>query len=173
VDSMLKRNGPHVRIFVEQRTALIDYAFPIVGCRAHAEDVVQEAYIRFDAANGKPSAIDNPVGYLFRIVRNLAIDRIRRQSLERSLPNADDLDSIPSLAPDAEKTLLYRNDLRRLSAALEELPARTRDAFLMHRVEGLSLQEIADRLSISVARAHQLVRKAMVHGAKRLDNASE
>ena len=162
MDSMLKRNGPHVRIFVEQRTALIDYAFPIVGCRAHAEDVVQEAYIRFDAANGKPSAIDNPVGYLFRIVRNLAIDR-----------NADDLDSIPSLAPDAEKTLLYRNDLRRLSAALEELPARTRDAFLMHRVEGLSLQEIADRLSISVVRAHQLVRKAMVHGAKRLDNASE
>ena len=60
MDSMLKRNGPHVRIFVEQRTALIDYAFPIVGCRAHAEDVVQEAYIRFDAANGKPRAIDNP-----------------------------------------------------------------------------------------------------------------
>ena len=168
MNRVLKQDSPHVATFVRHRTALIDYATPIVGGRARAEDVVQEAYIRFDAASGQDGRIDNPVSYLYRIVRNLAIDWTRRPMLEHPFPDDDAVARIPSPAPDAERTMLYRDKLRVLSEALDELPERTRDAFLMHRMEGKTLQEIAEHFGISVVRAHQLVRKAMVHGAKRL-----
>ena len=64
-------------LFLAHRSALIDYAQPIVGCRARAEDVVQEAYLRFAAATDRERPADDrilqPVGYLYRIVRNLAV----------------------------------------------------------------------------------------------------
>jgi len=75
-------------VFLAHRRALVNYASGIIGSRTHAEDVVQEAYIRFSAAGdgqqGKP--IDHPVSYLYRIVRNLAIDWTRRSSWEMSEP---------------------------------------------------------------------------------------
>lgn len=56
-----------------------------------------------------------------------------------------------------------------LAEALAELPPRTRLAFDMHRIEGRGLQEVADHLGVSVVRAHQLVKDALRHAARRLD----
>src|SRR3546814_11129897 len=61
---------------------LLDYASKIVGDRSHAEDVVQEAYLRFDAATAERS-IGEPLSYLFRIVRNLSLDLRRRIGRDR------------------------------------------------------------------------------------------
>ncbi len=171
MNRVLKKDGRHAVIFTEHRAALVDYATPIAGGRARAEDVVQEAYIRFAAAADKTTRIENPVSYLYRIVRNLAIDVTRHGSFEDPFPEPESLNRIPSPTPGADETLLYRDELRVLAAALDELPARTREIFLMHRLEGRTLQEIADHFGISVVRVHQLVRKALVHGAKRLDAA--
>lgn len=171
MNRVLKMDDRHLAIFTEHRRALVDYAAPIVGCPVRAEDVVQEAYIRFTAAiiGGK---VESPVSYLYRIVRNLAIDVTRRASFEH-FPEQEALARIPSPAPGIEEALLYRDELRILKAALDELPGRTRDIFIMHRVEGRTLQEIADQFGLSVVRVHQLVRKAMVHAAKHLDAADD
>ena len=67
---------------MENRPALVDYAAPIVGLRASAEDAVQEAYFRFVPPPGPPADIGSPASYLFRIVRNIAIDMTRRVSSE-------------------------------------------------------------------------------------------
>lgn len=64
-----------MRIYAEHRPALVDYATPIVGSRDNAEDVVQEAYFRFVPT--RPPlllGLRTPVGYLYRIVRNIALD---------------------------------------------------------------------------------------------------
>ena len=171
MNRVLKQDGRYVAIFTAHRAALVDYATPIVGARARAEDVVQDAYIRFAAAAGRAERIDNPVSYLYRIVRNLAIDVTRRGVFEQPFPEQETLERIPSPAPGAEETLLYRDELRVLAAALDELPARTRDVFLMHRLEGRTLQEIAGHFGISVVRMHHRLAHELVHGAKRLDAA--
>ena len=156
------------------RRALVNYASGIVGDRAHAEDVVQEAYIRFSAAGRdghKGEPIAHPVSYLYRIVRNLAVDWARRSSLEPPAPDAHEIATTPNETPSVEETLLFRDELRVVAEALAELPERTRLAFNMYRLEGYTLQQVADRLGVSVVRAHQLVKEAALHGARRLDES--
>lgn len=154
-------------LFMTHRGALVDYASGILGNRAQAEDLVQEAWLRFDRATHRRT-VEQPVGYLYRIVRNLAIDRQRSEAAGRSAGDTR-LTQLPSPSATPEQTAIHRDQLRVLAAALAELPERTRTAFNMHRLEGRSLKEIADHLGVSVVRAHQLVKDAIRHGAKRLD----
>lgn len=167
----MQNDDAKLRLYLAHRAALVEYAAPIVGDRHRAEDVVQEAYIRFRRADEKRSNKDpvaNPTGYLYRVVRNLAIDLSRRCSAEISLPNPTAMDDFASDTPSVEQTLLYRDELRVLAEALAELPERTRVAFNMHRLEGRTLQEVADHLGVSVVRVHQMVKEALLHGTRRL-----
>ncbi|MEN2975618.1 sigma-70 family RNA polymerase sigma factor [Tistrella bauzanensis] len=151
-----------LRIFLDHRAMLVDYATPIVGDRMRAEDVVQEAYIRF-APGAETGRVAQPVGYLYRIVRNLALDMTRRRQTEdrnRLRHRPDWLKPADLPAPD--QGLLDRDETRRMAAALASLPERERRALELHRLEGQSLQRIADHLEISVTSAHRLVQGAVV-----------
>jgi len=164
-------------VYMAHRGALVNYASGIIGDRAHAEDVVQEAYIRFSAADrdgrrGEP--ITQPVGYFYRIVRNLALDWAKRSSLEApASPYTDRLAALPHETPSAEDVLLYRDELRVVAEALAELPERTRIAFNMVRLEGRPLQDVAARLGVSVVRVHQLVKEAVLRGSRKLDEQGD
>src|SRR5688572_24884586 len=68
-------------LFIEHRGSLVDYATRIVGSRAQAEDLVQEAWLRFDEV-ARQRLLDEPLSYLYRIVRNLALDGRRSQVRE-------------------------------------------------------------------------------------------
>lgn len=152
-----------LELYLRHRTALIDYAQPIVHSRAQAEDIVQEAWLRFSRQSSTPR-IDNPVAYLYRIVRNLAVDSSRRQQIENTQPDGDALlDSLPSALGQPEAITQHQDTLKRIEAGLNSLPERTRRAFLLHRVHGLRFKEIAAELSISTTLAHQLVHTALLH----------
>ena len=58
--------------FMAHRPKLIGYASGIVGSRAQAEELVQEAWLRFDDAC-RLRLLEEPLGYLYQIVRNLAL----------------------------------------------------------------------------------------------------
>jgi len=148
---------------VECRDELIAAAAAIVGCRAVAEDLVQESWIRF---RRKGYDRRTAASLLRRIVRNLAIDWFRRTRLERECHA--DIGFSAETTPDAERIQITREELRSAASALAELPARTRQAFVLRRVEGLSFAEIGARLGISNQRAHQLVRAALVHLDRRM-----
>jgi RNA polymerase sigma-70 factor (ECF subfamily) len=160
---------PTLDLYLEHRGSLVNYANRIVRDRAGAEDVVQEAYLRFSSACDDVRPIVNPVSYLYRIVRNLALDSVSRSSDAVSAGEAATLDDVAHEAPTAEDVLYYRDELRLMADALAELPERTRVAFNMYRLEGHTLQQVADRLGVSVVRAHQLVKDAILHAARRLD----
>ena len=168
-----------LEIYLNHRSALVDYAAPIVGCRARAEDVVQDAFLRYsaqqaagtaDGTSNPGQAIAHPVSYLYRIVRNLALDGVRRSAVSGESADETTLARLPTATATPEQTTLDRDRLRVLAEALTELPERTRIAFDMHRIEGRSLQEVADRLGVSVVRAHQLVKDALRHASLRLDD---
>jgi RNA polymerase sigma-70 factor (ECF subfamily) len=157
-------------LFVEHRRSLIDYATRIVGSRAHAEDVVQEAWMRFDEVS-RHRLLDEPLGYLYRIVRNLALDGRRSQAREeRYLVRGADLqaEGVAEDLPSPEAQAADRGDLRAVQAALLELPERTRIALEMHRFGGATLSDIADFLDISVGLAHALVHDGLEHCRARL-----
>lgn len=158
-------------IFLKHRSALINYAAPIVGDRHQAEDVVQEAWLRMNAAEATlaSGSVRQPVSYLYRVVRNLAIDLSRRIRFEVRGEEAEAfLSAAPESAASPETHAIDRNELNVVLAALEELPERTRAAFHMHRFQDCTYAEIGEVLGLSQTRAHNLVAEAIAHCALRI-----
>ncbi|MGU3575452.1 sigma-70 family RNA polymerase sigma factor [Brucellaceae bacterium C25G] len=158
----------NLRTYLDHRLELVDYATKIIGDRAQGEDIVQEAFLRLNA-----SAIDRhleePVGYLRRIIRNLAIDLTRRAvNDKRRHDTVTDFETLAEDRPSQEEALAHKDELRVVMDAMAELPVRTRVALEMHRFEGFKLKEIAAHLGISVALAHALIYEGLEHCRKRL-----
>lgn len=146
-------------LYLAHRSELVNYASGIVGDRAHAEDVVQEAWLRF-GASAERRRPEEPLGYLYRVVRNLAIDVRRRLSREAKAVDqgfAPDTEFAVADGATPESEAQGREELRLLQAAMAELPARSRLALDMHRFGGFKLREIAAHLGVSVTVAHELV----------------
>lgn len=127
----------------------------------HAHDIAQDVFLRLVAC-GQADHLHNPGGYLNRIARNVLIDRARRRRCRIDpLPLIEAIDA-PCEA-DQERDL-EAGDLKAvLTAALGELPARTRRVFVMHRFEGLAYREIHSELGISLAAVEYHMMKALNH----------
>ena len=158
-----------VLLYTTHRAALVEYALPIVGDRTRAEDVVQEAFMRFVPQGSAEADVQNPLGYLYRIVRNLAYDLTRRRAVEdRALRDDRSWWKVPSDARTPEQDLSHREQLAAVEAALAELPPPVRRAVTMHRSGDFTLQQIADALDVSLNTAHRWVRQGIARVAMRL-----
>ena len=155
--------------YIEHRDRLLSYANRIVRDRACAEDVVQEAWLRFAARRAEDGQIAQPLAYLYTIVRNLALNWTQRAANHGpvALPEPA-MENVAADEPSVERVLYYRDELRVLQEAIAELPERTQTAFYLYRIDGCTLQQVANRLGVSVVRAHQLVKEAGLHAARRL-----
>jgi RNA polymerase sigma factor (sigma-70 family) len=157
----------HLHLFLGVRRELVSYAAKITGDHTQAEDVVQEAWIRFipNQAASTPT-IEQPVAYLYRIVRNLALDlkrnRLRQQAHEAAPPNW----LLPAHSSDPADLCQHSMTLDRISNALQALPDASRRALEMHRFGGCTLAEIARQLDVSLTTAHRLLRDALVKLAR-------
>jgi RNA polymerase sigma factor (sigma-70 family) len=147
------------RMYLAARKALIDYATPITGSRDDAEDIVQDAFLRFVDVSDKPAP---PKTYLFRIVRNLSFNKKRRRKLEM-IDEPDDIPwwAWPQAKPSPEADLLLQQQLAHVARAIEQLPDRERLVMEMYRFQGMTLQDIAEKLAVSVPTAHRLLNAAM------------
>lgn len=151
-------------IYMAHRNELLNYAHHLLRDRASAEDLVQEAWLRFSSKAGESGDLAQPTKYLFTIVRNLALDWLRRRSVHLPQPiTAETMESVPSDAPSAERILHFRDELRSLERSLAGLPERTQVAFVLYRVERRTLQEIATHLGVSVPRVHKMIKDALLH----------
>ncbi|GEC17150.1 sigma-70 family RNA polymerase sigma factor [Nitrobacter winogradskyi] len=158
----------HLGIYLSHRGELVDYATAIVGDRGRGEDVVQEAFFRLRSSSAD-RPLDEPLGYLRRIVRNLAIDWVRRLASEgKFLAGSVVSDMVAEDRTSQEYAIIKRDELKIVMHAMAELPERTRIALELYRFEGLKLKDVAARLGISVARAHSLVYEGLEHCRTRL-----
>lgn len=128
---------------------------------ADAEDAVQDAMVRTLEATERVEVRD-PVRYLFRAVRNAAVDRWRsrlsRAKRETPYPHAD----APDDAPGPEREVAAAERLRRVMAVVERMPPRRRAVFLAHRVEELTYAEIALRFGVSRQAVEQHIQLAVL-----------
>ncbi len=159
-----------IGVFMERRSRLIQQATRIIGCQCLAEDVVQETMLKI-CEGGIDEEIKSPAAYLFRMVRNLAIDCARRRGREMGLASAEDVSGeLVAQCPCPEETMARCQALRLVAAALQELPERTRHAFERHRIEGISQRDIAAELQVSPTLVNFMVRDAHNHCRARLVN---
>lgn len=143
---------------------------PLLGSREAAEDIVQDAYLRFAPAKASIGSPEQSLAYLYRIVRNLAFDMLRRRKIEKRQSDDDaPFWTVPQAEPTPEQQALLCDQVRVVSDVLSSLSVEVRVAVEMHRFGGFTLEEVASHLGISVATAHRHVRSAMLAIAARLD----
>ena len=150
------------------RSALLGYFRRRVSHAAEAEDLVQEVFLRMlRRADG--ADIEDARGYLFETASSVLIDRTRRLEAKH-LAERDRLNP-----PARRREVFPRERLPsapvarcRASAALMELPGRTRTIFVLRRLEGMKYSQIARLLRISVSTVEKQMASALLHLAARV-----
>jgi len=134
-----------------------------VACPDTAADLAQEAFLRMIQARAVEPVRDTRA-YLFRTAANLASNHHRHR---RAVPMVETTDAdwaeLSDPAPAADQVAMGREDLVRLGHAINTLPPRRREVFMLHRVENLEPDAIAARLGISRNMVDRHLRKALVH----------
>ncbi|WP_298710219.1 sigma-70 family RNA polymerase sigma factor, partial [Chitinophaga sp.] len=114
-----------------------------------AEEIVQEVFTQLWRNRQQLAAVEAPVAYLYRMTANRSLDRIRRDALEVRMQYAVNkaLHGDPDIFQENKYDLKFVERL--ISEAIGRLPDQGRRIFELQQKEGLSYQEIADRLGLS------------------------
>ncbi|MER8045535.1 RNA polymerase sigma-70 factor [Streptomyces sp. NPDC094032] len=154
-------------LFEAHRPMLTGVAYRMLGRAADAEDVVQEAWLRW-AADDR-SEVREPRAYLVRITTRLAIDRLRQVQSRREsyvgpwLPEPIVTDFGPSVPDTAERALLSDSVSLALLVVLESLSPLERAVFVLREAFGFPFAEIATALDRGEAAVRQLAGRARRH----------
>lgn len=141
-----------------------------VGSSETAAELTQEAFLRLLRAE-PAAALRDPKAYLFRTANNLVIDHYRSAGSARVADSAEsELSLLPDPQPSPERVLLSREELEILRQAIDDLPPRGREVFLLHKFDGLSYAQIAERLGIAKNTVVVHMVRSLAHCKKRLDN---
>jgi len=152
--------------FVTHRSLLFTVAYELLGTAADAEDVVQETWLRWNAAD--QDAVRNPRAYLVRTVTRQALNRLRTLARRREeyvgswLP--EPVLTSPDVADDVE---LAESVSMAMLTVLETLTPTERAVFVLREIFAEPFEEIAKALDKSPAAVRQIAHRARSHVAAR------
>lgn len=159
VEDLAARHGERLRRFLNSR----------VRNSADIPDIIQEVFLRLLRVPNHET-IRVPEAYIFTIARHVAQQHTLQSSPETTsvepaeLPAVSDAD--PALEVDAEQCL------NELDIALRQLSRKIQATFLLHRRDGLSIDEVSAKLGITRPMAKKYLVKALVHLRKRLSDTA-
>ncbi|MGW2343295.1 RNA polymerase sigma factor SigJ [Streptomyces sp. NPDC001661] len=153
--------------FEEHRPVLMGVAYRMLGRVADAEDVVQDAWLRWSRADR--AEVREPRAYLVRVTTRLAIDRLRHVQSRREsyvgpwLPEPLVTDFGPTVPDTAEQAVLADSVSLAVLVVLESLSPLERAVFVLREAFGLTYAEIAGTLERGEAAVRQLAARARKH----------
>lgn len=126
------------------------YTFLLSRTRSEAlaADFCQEAFLRLWQTRCDWTPRGSVVGYLLRAAKSMTVDEHRRRQV-REDRRQDVADRDRSVFPTPDEALENQEVAARIAAAIDALPQRTREVFILKRERGLSYREIGDELGIS------------------------
>lgn len=127
------------------------YAMRIVGDADDAEDLVENTFVKAWQAIQDGRKLDNFRSYMYLLVRNECIDFLRKKK------NLADVSEIPDVE---EETIDTSERDARIWRAMDELPEKCREIFLMSKRDGMSNEDIAEELDISIKTVKNQMTKA-------------
>ncbi|MVF13369.1 sigma-70 family RNA polymerase sigma factor [Ketobacter sp. MCCC 1A13808] len=158
------------QLYNDHQPALKRFLMAMLRSEQAAEDVAHEAWVRVLRYRPK-QPVENPQAYLFTVGANAARDYLARESTRSKFTTtADDapFDQAICPHPNAEQCAQDHQRLQTLARAVDDLPPRCREVFLMSRFDGLSNPDIALRLQISRNMVEKHIIKALLHCRNRL-----
>lgn len=130
-------------LYLTYYSKLVRFAKEFVQHEEDAENITQDVFTDLWEKRDFITHIENMNAYLFRLVRNRCLDYLRHKLSEQRYMESLQLSCEEEAVEDHDTEILIR-------AAINSLPKRCRDIFLLSRVEGLKYREISEHLGISV-----------------------
>jgi RNA polymerase sigma factor (sigma-70 family) len=154
----MTKDSPTIReVFDAEESPLLRFAYGIVGQRETAEDLVQEVFLRL---HQHWHEVQQPRAWLYRSVRNLALNHLRDNRKETPIVESFDP---PSDLPMADELLCQFETMGSLRLLMAELPEEDHRLLHMKYFSNLSYQEISKRTGLSVGnvgyKLHHLLKK--------------
>ena len=156
------------------RLPLIAFFLRRVGNRAEAEDLTQEVFLR---VLRQDNAVDvtRAKAYVFTAAANLLRDRARqaksRQTQTRATLDDPSQENLPDLVEEIspERVLVGKDTLRDVLGALNDMNQRTRDIFVLYRIEKMKQHEIASLYGLSLSAIEKHLAKAIAYLSQRFE----
>lgn len=132
------------QVFEAEESPLLRYAHGLVGHRETAEDLVQDAFLKLHA---HWEDVANPRAWLFRSIRNLALNHLRDHKRETAIDASHDWESD---SPDPDQTLGRQEAIGTLQLLVAELDPADRDLITLKYQENLKYDQISQRTGLTV-----------------------
>ncbi|MBX3479007.1 MAG: RNA polymerase sigma factor [Caulobacter sp.] len=149
---------PLLAVYLARREELVRYFRIRLRSAEAAEDLVQDIYLKIAArpVTGAPEEIGNPGAYLYRLGSNLMLDRIKQQRrADRRHAEWQDSETMSAggepvdQAPPADEAVAARQRLDQILETVGAMSPSVREAFRLHKLEGLSHAETARAMGVS------------------------
>ena len=134
---------------------------------ADAADLAQDAFAQWLGWRDR-AGVEQPRAFLFHIARNLLRDHWRRQQRQGQREPLEAIADTAATQASPLERLDQQQRLRQLARALEGLPPRRREALILHRFEGLSQSQVAERMGISLSMVEKHIAAALLHCRQQL-----
>ena len=162
------------KLFIHYGPELTRFLNKKLKDKQRAEDITQDVFIRMQRIKNI-GQLENPKAYLYRTAANLLIDEQRREKLhkvycveEQSAQAFENKNFSDCVTP--EKILSAQQLILNFKQALDGMPANCRQAFLLHRVNGLTYSSIAKEMAVSVSSVEKYLINALKYCRRALDD---
>jgi RNA polymerase sigma factor (sigma-70 family) len=157
------------RLFAQHGRALQQFLYRRVRRHPDAAELAQEVYVRMLRV-ADPASIRNPEAYLYTVASNLAKEHAHQECKDGAALDVDDplvqeqLAELPPFASQLDTELR----IKRLREVLQQLPAKSQAAVALQYWQGLSYEEIAQRLGVSTHMVKKYLSQALAHCRRRM-----
>jgi RNA polymerase sigma factor (sigma-70 family) len=157
---------PLIAAYMRKRGDLVRFFTLRTGSAATAEDLVQDLYVKISEM-APPQDLRSAEAFLYRMGSNLMLDRAKAQRRQAARDQAWSRTSgvegqEPIVQePPADEALASRQRLQRVLERLELLPPQVAAAFRLHKFEGLTHGEVAERLGVSRSSVEKYIMSAL------------
>jgi len=156
----MDRDDDAFTTFVEKhKDSLVNYLTHVLRSRERAEEVAQDAFVRFYRSAWTSRPDEQLAPYLFRIGTNLSVSLMRREKVwQRLLPSL--IAREPRSAPAADRPILTQEIQKQVAAALDKLPVKFRAPLVLFEIEEWSYEQIAQTLDCAIGTVKSRISRA-------------
>jgi RNA polymerase sigma-70 factor (family 1) len=129
---------------------LFRFCFSIIHQKESAEEIVNDVFLKLWENRDRGPAIDNPRLYLYVSVKNRSLNYLRDNAAAHTVEISERCDDYIRFDTNPETILLDAEGLRRIRAAIDELPPRCKLIFSLIKEDGLKYKEVSRLLDLSV-----------------------
>lgn len=157
------------RLFREHNDTLLRVLNARLRSTQEAREVAQEAYVQLLGLQN-PDAVSYLQAFLFKTAINIATNRLKHAGRRSRLdPLIFFEKEVEQAAPSPDRELAARQELELIRNALSQLPHDQQEAFFLTKVDGLSVEEVAQRMRLNPRTAYRYVAGALAHCARLLE----